>query len=231
MIKRKVLALTSVMAGFLIAAIPVFAHAVVTPNQVGVAATQTFILTVPTEKDGGTTTSVRLVLPMGLNFVTPVVQAGWSANVKSGPIPSGMPAPKAADGDLATSIPVEVDWTGGSIPSGQKAIFQFSAQVPAQPTELDWKVYQGYADGSTVSWDLGPNDPQPKDSSGNPTFDDKGPYSKTMVVNDLKGANTDSMGMTNTAVSSQSNQSSNMPLVILALVLSVISLGMQIVKR
>lgn len=228
--KQKTLAFAGVVAGFLLAAIPAFAHAVVTPNQVGIAATQTFSLSVPTEKDGGTTTSVRLMIPTGLEFVTPVVQGGWSATVKSGPIPAGMKAPVADDGDVADSIPTEIDWTGGSIPSGEKAILQFTAQAPAQPGELDWKVYQGYADGSTVSWDLGPKDPQPKDEKGNPDFDNSGPYSKTMVINDLTAASP-SMSMNMSKYSSSTGSNSTKLIALAALGLSVLALGMHFTKR
>jgi len=171
----------------------------------GVAAFQDFSLGVPSEKDASTV-SVKLMLPPGLNFVSPVVKPGWTIQVKQGPIPPGMTPPVAMDGDVATSIPSEIDWTGGNIPAGQKDIFVFSAQVPAQAGELDWKAYQTYSDGSTVSWDLGPKDPQPKDDKGNPDFSSKGPYSTTMVMNDLKGstpaANTGMMASNNTGSTS-----------------------------
>lgn len=206
MMNKTLTSLVISIAGLILTASPVFAHSVVTPKQVGIAATEDFTLTVPTEKDGSTV-AVKLMLPNGLNFVTPVVQSGWKVVVKNGPIPSGITPPVAADGDLADSIPTEIDWIGGNIPSEQKEEFVFSAQVPATETELDWKIYQTYSDGSVVSWDLGPNDTQPKDDKGNSDFDSKGPYSKTMVVNDLKP--TETISPTNT----KSDQN-NLPMVI-----------------
>lgn len=198
---------------------PVFAHSVVRPNQVGVAAFQDFSLGVPSEKDA-TTTSVKLLLPPGLNFVSPVVKSGWKVEVKSGPIPAGMQAPVAADGDVATTIPTEIDWTGGAIPAGQKDIFVFSAQVPAQAGDLNWKVYQGYSDGSTVSWDQAPTATQPKNDKGAPDFSKVGPYSTTSVVNDLKpGTSTSSTPNSTTIV-----QEANPKKILLALGLSIISL-------
>ena len=186
---KKTLTVSAMSIGmsFALSISPVFAHSVVKPDQVGIAATQDFMLSVPSEKDA-TTTNVRLVLPPGLNFVTPVVKSGWRITVKSGPIPAGMTPPVAADGDVADSVPTEIDWTGGAIPAGQKDVFEFDAQVPPQPTELDWKVYQGYSDGSTVSWDQGPTAAQPKNDKGMADFSKVGPYSKTMVVNDLTAA-------------------------------------------
>jgi uncharacterized protein YcnI len=223
---KKITASIVVLGGLLLSAVPAFAHSVVSPKQVGVAAFQDFSLGVPSEK-AASTTSVRLMLPAGLNFVSPVVKPGWQVQVKSGPIPAGMTAPKAADGDMATSIPTEIDWTGGNIPADQKDIFVFSAQVPAQPTTLNWKVYQGYSDGSTVSWDLGPNEPQPQDSKGNPDFSSKGPYSITQVVNDLKPSSAPSM------VAGDTGTGSNKTLLIalVALALAAVSLAMQLRKR
>ena len=167
----------------------VSAHAIVRPSQVGVAEFQDFSLGVPSEKNASTT-SVKLLLPAGLNFVTPMVKPGWKIEVKSGPLPSGIKAPVAADGDVAKTIPTEIDWTGGTIPTGQKDIFAFSAQAPAVQTELNWKVYQGYSDGSTVSWDQSPSSAQPKDAQGNQDFSKVGPFSKTVVINDLTGSST-----------------------------------------
>lgn len=231
MVRKIVIGMVSSILGLTLSVAPVFAHAVVKPNQAGVAAFTDFSLGVPSEKDVSTT-SVRLLLPAGLNFVSPVVKPGWKVEVKSGPIPAGMKAPVAADGDVATTIPTEIDWTGGSIPAGQKDIFAFSAQVPAEAGELDWKVYQGYSDGSTVSWDLGPNDLQPKDAKGNPDFSSKGPFSKTMVVNDLKSSTTtgDSMGKSGTS-GSTNNTKAPLALSVLAVIMSGVALGMVFRKK
>ena len=50
--------------------------------------------------------------------------------------------------------------------------------MPGQATELDWKAYQTYGDGTVVHWDQKPAGSD--DSTGN-----AGPYSVTKVVNDL----------------------------------------------
>jgi uncharacterized protein YcnI len=136
------------------------AHVVVKPSQVGIASFQVFTVNVPTEKSVPTV-ALRLVIPNGLEEVTPTVKEDWQITTKK-------------SGDQAT----EIDWSGGSIPPNLRDDFTFSAQVPADPTELRWKVYQTYSDGSVVSWDATPNG---SDDATNA----KGPYSTTRVENDL----------------------------------------------
>lgn len=152
------------------------AHAVVSPKQANVAQFTDFSLGVPSEKPVATT-AVRLLIPDGLNFVTPYVKPGWKIAVKTAPA-SGNAA--ASDGDMQTTKITEIDWTGGTIPAGQKDAFMFSAQVPAQAATLAWKAYQTYQDGSVVSWDQAP---------GAKADGKTGPYSTTMVINDLGTGN------------------------------------------
>ena len=138
------------------------AHVIVTPSQVGVASSQVFSISIPSEKDEPVkTTALRLVLPSGLQDVMPTVEPGWTITTKK-------------DGDTVT----EIDWTEGSIPSGQRADFTFSAQVPATTGDLAWKAYQVFSDGSTTAWDQAP-------IVGREEDDSLTPYSHTQVVNDL----------------------------------------------
>jgi uncharacterized protein YcnI len=137
------------------------AHVVVQPAQVGVASFQVFSVNVPAEK-AVPTVSLRLLIPSGLDEVIPTVKNGWTISTK-------------LDKNGAVN---EIDWTGGSIPPNFRDEFTFSAQVPAQPTELKWKAYQTYQNGAVVSWDATPAGSD--DATGN-----KGPYSITHVVNDL----------------------------------------------
>ena len=219
----------TLVSSFLLSVSPVFAHAVVKPNTAGIGSFTDFTLGVPSEKDVATV-GVKLMLPDGLNNFSPIVKSGWKVDVKT----STVNAQPDDDGNLKP-VPVEINWTGGSVPAGQKDFFIFSAQVPAKETELDWKIIQTYADGSTVSWTIGPNDQQPKDDKGKPDFSKFGPFSKTMVVNDLKAPATDSgIGMANTAVATVSAGNSNKALWIIsviALVLGAASLAMQFRKR
>jgi uncharacterized protein YcnI len=141
------------------------AHVIVSPTSVGVAANQTFSVSVPSEKDGMTTTALRLVMPSGLKDIMPTVHGGWSISTKK------------ESGDLVT----EINWNGGTIPNGQRDDFTFRAQAPAKAGELAWKAYQTYSDGSIVSWDQKP-------MPGKEMDDALTPYSVTAVVNDLTGS-------------------------------------------
>lgn len=57
------------------------AHVVVKPAQVNVGSFQTFTIGVPVEKASGTI-GVRLIVPEGLEYVTPNVKSGWRIEVK-----------------------------------------------------------------------------------------------------------------------------------------------------
>ena len=142
------------------------AHVIVHPDSVGLAKTQLFTMGVPVEK-GLSTTAMRLLIPTGVTAVMPNTKPGWTITTK-----------KAGEGDAA--LVSEIDWTGGSVPSGQRDDFVFEAQVPAKATTLQWKAYQTFSDGSITSWDKAPNPANAKDDDDSIT-----PYSQTAIVNDL----------------------------------------------
>jgi uncharacterized protein YcnI len=154
------------------------AHVVVHPDTVGIAAYQTFSVSVPSETDLATT-GLRLVLPDGLASVSPTVKPGWRIEVKTKQV-----------GDAA--VPAEIDWTGGSIPGHFRDDFTFSAKTPATEGTLAWKAYQTYSDGSVVAWDADPATLSKNDSSG------AEPYSQTQVVNDLDDSATSAPSATTT---------------------------------
>lgn len=135
----------------------VSAHVVVKPAEVLTASFQTFTVGVPNEKDIPTT-SIKLDIPAGLKFVSPTQKAGWKIDL-------------VKDGDDVKSI----TWMGGDIDVGLRDDFTFSAQVPAATTELHWKAYQTYSDGTVVSWDQAATDTEHSGA-------DSGPFSVTKIV-------------------------------------------------
>lgn len=136
-----------------------FAHVTVKPSTGLPAAYQTFTTSVPNEKEIPVT-EIRLVIPSEIGSVTPTVKQGWAISTEK-------------SGDKVT----EIVWRGGTIDAGLRDEFTFSAQLPAKESEVIWKAYQTYQDGSVVSWDQ-----KPADDHGHESEDEtKGPYSVTSV--------------------------------------------------
>lgn len=140
-----------------------YAHVVVKPAEVLTAGFQTFTIGVPNEKESATT-SIKLDIPNGLKYVQPTQKAGWDISVD-----------KQGAGEDATVK--SITWSGNTVNAGFRDEFTFSGQVPAKATELDWKAYQTYADGTVVSWDKATQG----ESSESAT---SGPFSITKVVSE-----------------------------------------------
>lgn len=208
---KKIVAICTSLASLFIFAVPAFAHVIITPHTVGIAATQEFSMAVPTEKDNPTV-AIKLLIPDGLQMVVPNAKAGWTINVI-----------KKSSGDTAPVT--EIDWTGGSIPVGQRDDFLFQAQVPPKETTLKWKAYQTYQDGSVIAWDHAPGK-NPEDDSAPP------PYSTTTVINDLTGAGSNQANI-NMNMMESSSPKAILPITLsfVAIVLSVVSLTVALRKK
>ncbi len=143
---------TSVIIGAFLFSLPFIAsaHAVVSPSQSATAKYETFSLSVPVEKDVPTV-AIRILMPEGVDRVTPVVKPGWKITI-------------VKDGDRVT----EILWTDGSIPAGQKDFFQFTARTPAEDATLAWKAYQTYRGGEVVAWDQAPGAEAHGESASHP---------------------------------------------------------------
>jgi uncharacterized protein YcnI len=167
----KVSAIVFVLAIALLTAWPVSAHVVVKPSEVGIGSTQVFTTGVPNERESNVT-GVRLVIPAGVESVTPYVKPDWTIEMKK-------------SGEDKDAQVTEISWTGGTIPLDLRDDFVFRATVPAEEGTLTWKAYQTYADGTVVSWDQ---------TEAHEHLDDEnstvGPASTTEVVNDLEESTT-----------------------------------------
>ncbi len=213
---KKILVSTIAVASIFLSATPVMAHVVVKPNEVGVAAFQTFTVGVPVEKDVPTT-ELRLVIPEELNYVTPNVKPGWTIDVTK-------------EGEGEEAVVTEITWTGGSIPAGQRDEFLFSAQVPAKETTIAWKAYQTYEDGEVVSWDSSEDVIAAYEKENADKEDDAAapkPYSQTKVINDLQASEKEENVMVNSAATS----TWPLALSIAAIALSAAALVMQMRKK
>ncbi len=141
-----------------------FAHVVVSPKTAPAGAYETFTTSVPNEKDISVT-GIRVVVPDGVESVTPTVKPGWEIQTKK-------------TGEKVT----EISWTGGSIGPELRDTFTFSARVAAESGEINWKAYQTYQDGSVAAWDQKPAE----DGHGHGDAEGKGPYSTTVVTDDAE---------------------------------------------
>lgn len=200
------------------------AHVTVKPNQVGIGTYQTFTVSVPNEKDNPTV-AVRLVIPDGLESVTPTVKPGWQIKIERAGDMKGMVLNNGRQlTDEEAQKVVQIEWTQGSVPAGQRDEFTFSAKTPSSPTELQWKAYQTYQNGVIVAWDQDPKAPKPSASG---ETEGSTPFSVTKVVNDLTA--------TPGPVMVQGDQSGqpNTPLYfsIAAVLLSCAAIGLALRKR
>jgi uncharacterized protein YcnI len=221
---KKIVLVLGVVFSLLLGATPAYAHVAVKPAQVGAAERVTFSVGVPTEEEDPTV-QVRLVIPEGLQSVTPFVKPGWEIELK-----------KTGEGEEAKVT--EIIWSGGSIPAERRDEFLFAAQAPADETALVWKAYQTYGDGDIVAWENSPevikeytkNNP-PKE--GEDDHNAPRPYSETKVINDLKSSPspaTNTQGES-TSVAGSQNNTTPMMLSVVALLLAAGALGMQFYKK
>jgi uncharacterized protein YcnI len=115
------------------------AHAIVSPPVADAKKLQVFTLSVPTEKENATTKEIELTVPQGFaidSFAPP--PAPWKQHLHS-------------TGTGENTVIQKATWTGGSVPTGQDAVFQFNASTDSSKT-YTFTVRQTYSDGSVVDW-------------------------------------------------------------------------------
>ncbi len=147
---KRLVVLASLVAVALVVPAVASAHAIVSPAVVKAKVLQQFTLSVPTEKEGVTTTKIELTVPSGFSidsFEPP--PAGWTQQVRS-----------TSSGE--ESVVQKVTWTGGHTPTDQDSVFRFNGSI-SKPGTTTFDVRQTYSDGSVVDWN-GPessDDPAP----------------------------------------------------------------------
>jgi uncharacterized protein YcnI len=115
-----------------------FAHAGLSPGVVQTGTSQEFTLTVPTEEEGTTTTTVELTAPDGLSIFSFEDSPGWKRE-------------EVTEGSGEERTIRQVTWSGGTVPTEHLAVFRFVGVVDAAKT-LEVKVRQTYANGKVVDW-------------------------------------------------------------------------------
>ena len=130
--------LACVAAMGLAAAASASAHAQVSPSVSVAKHTQLFTLSVPTEKEGATTTKIVLTVPEGFSIDSFVPSPGWKRVVQS-------------TGSGEDTVIQKATWTGGKVPTEEDSNFAFLAE-PAKSGTYSFQVEQTYSDGEVVNW-------------------------------------------------------------------------------
>jgi len=125
--------------GALAVAAAAAAHAIVSPPVALDKKLQVFTLSVPTEEEGATTTSIELTVPSGF------------AIDSFAPSPPGWTRKVEATGSSGEAVVQKVTWTGGSTPTGEASVFSFDASTGGART-YTFDVHQTYSNGKVVDW-------------------------------------------------------------------------------
>ena len=141
-------------AVLLLAPAAAWAHAEISPAVSLSGKGQLYSLAVPTEKEGAATTTVELTVPSGFAIDSFVPTPGWHRQLQ-----------QTGTGDSA--VIQKVTWTGGRVPTGEDALFEFLATPSASKT-YTFTVRQTYSDGSIANW----SGPESSDSPA-PTIEAK----------------------------------------------------------
>ena len=125
-------------AGALALAPAAFGHAALSPPVAKAKVLQQFTLSVPTEEEGATTTSVELTVPSGFAIDSFEPAPGWKRS-------------EQATGSGEEKVIQKVTWTGGKVPTDEDAVFRFNASLESSKTYAV-KVRQTYSSGKVVDW-------------------------------------------------------------------------------
>jgi uncharacterized protein YcnI len=134
---RRVLTFVLVGLGALVVVGGASAHAELSPPLVKANEGQVFTLAVPTE-EAGTTTTIELTPPAGFAIDSFAPSPGWKRAVE-----------RAGEGEDAAIE--KVTWSGGRVPTGEDAFFQFLA-TPSSAKKYSFEVRQTYSNGKVVDW-------------------------------------------------------------------------------
>jgi len=154
-LRRSTLALVPAVVAALAIAAGASAHARISPPVALAKQLQLFTLAVPTEEEGATAATIELTPPAGFGIDSFAPSPGWKRSVQ-----------QTGSGDSA--VIQKVTWTGGSVPTGEDAVFQFLAS-PSSSKTYTFRVRQTYSNGKIVDW----SGPESSDAPA-PTIEAKG---------------------------------------------------------
>jgi uncharacterized protein YcnI len=199
-IRHIILACAGTLSSLVLMTASAAAHVVVRPDQALTGSFQTFTVSVSNEKDQPAT-ALKLELPSHLSHVSPTVKPGWTIDMDT-------------NTDNSQTIYKSITWHDGAIPANFRDEFTFSAKLPDEPADLEWKAYQTYADGTVIAWDTAESK-LPKDSEAK----NIGPFSVTHVTSQTGAASTDKSPAADPAARHNAQ---------LAIVISLVALGLSL---
>jgi uncharacterized protein YcnI len=136
--RRRTASLLLALGTALVGASSAGAHAHVSPPVALAKEGQVFTLAVPTEKESATTTTVELTPPDGFSIDSFADAPGWTRKTET-------------KGSGEEAVVQKVTWSGGHVPAGGAAMFQFIASPESSKT-YTFGVRQTYSDGEVVNW-------------------------------------------------------------------------------
>ncbi len=115
-----------------------FAHAIMSPPVAKSKVLQQFTLSVPTEEEGATTTTIELTVPSGFAIDSFEAEPGWKRT-------------EQATGSGEEKVIQQVTWSGGKVPTDEDSVFRFNGSMNSNKT-YTFKVRQTYSNGKIVDW-------------------------------------------------------------------------------
>ncbi|WP_277678872.1 YcnI family copper-binding membrane protein [Gracilibacillus dipsosauri] len=192
------------------------AHVTVLPKETTQGSYEMFTVRVPSENETVPTTQVKVEFPADVNISRFEPKSGWKYEIE-----------KDSSGKI-TSVTWTAEDTGLS--STEFGLFNMQGKVADDATEIAFKAYQTYQDGSVVEWIGAPDsekpasvttvNPKPADAS-----DDHHAATATNEEPKTEQANEEAV--------KETTSSSNAPLYvsIAALIAALLSLGISLKRR
>ena len=135
---RQALVAAAAAALALVLADAAFAHAIMSPPVAKAKVLQQFTLSVPTEEEGATTTTIELTVPSGFSIDSFEAEPGWTRT-------------EQATGSGETKTIQQVTWSGGKVPTDEDSVFRFNGSMNSSKT-YTFRVRQTYSNGKVVDW-------------------------------------------------------------------------------
>jgi uncharacterized protein YcnI len=135
---RQALVAAAAAALALVLADAASAHAIMSPPVAKAKVLQQFTLSVPTEEEGATTTTIELTVPSGFSIDSFEAEPGWKRT-------------EQATGSGETKTIQQVTWSGGKVPTDEDSVFRFNGSMNSSKT-YTFKVRQTYSNGKVVDW-------------------------------------------------------------------------------